>query len=99
MMENRYMWVPCKIENSGFPSERRFEVDLPGNGGRVVGTAYIAYLQDHSGNSLTEDVPAYGESTAGKVQCRIVGQKGESMLVEFPGTDVFHVPSQALAAN
>ncbi len=36
MSERYYIWMPCTIENSGFSSERRFEVDLPASGGRIV---------------------------------------------------------------
>jgi len=91
-----YVWMPCTIENTGFNSERRFEVDLPEDGGKIVGTAYVEYLQDSSGNVLTDQVPPYGQTSDGFVKCRIVKRQGDSALIEFPGTEVFHVPQEAL---
>ncbi|MEX2118774.1 MAG: hypothetical protein WD847_04115 [Pirellulales bacterium] len=90
-----YVWMPCNIENSGFSSERRFEVDLP-DGKRISGTAYIEYLQDSEGNPLGDNIPTAGEAAPGFVKCRVVKEVGESAYVEFPGTEVFHVPQEAI---
>lgn len=98
MRESNNMWVACKIENSGFSSERRFEVGLA-DGGKVVGTAYIEYLRDANKRELGENVPPYGETMNGVVQCRVIRQEEEGALVEFPGTDLFHVPREALLAQ
>lgn len=91
-----YVWMPCTIENTGFSSERRFEVDLPHNSGRIVGTAYVEYLQDLHGSPLGDDVPAYGEAATGLVKCRVIKKQGDMAFVEFPGTEIFHVSQDAL---
>jgi hypothetical protein len=98
MLESKYFWVPCTIENSGFSSERRFEVELPTNG-KVVGAAYIEYFKDQDQQSLREGHPPYGQTVNGFVRCRLIRRHGDSMLIEFPGTDVFHVGQEALATS
>lgn len=99
MSEANYSWVRCTIENAGFSSERRFEVDLPGNGGRIVGAAYIEYFRDADNELLPEGQPPYGQKLNGFVKCRIIRREGEMMVVEFPGTEIFHVPSEAIAES
>jgi hypothetical protein len=96
MSQGNYSWVPCTIENAGFSSERRFEVDLPANGGRIVGAAYIEHFRDGAKNPLHDGQPPYGTKLQGFVKCRILRREGDGVLIEFPGTDHFHVPSQAL---
>ncbi len=96
MSQSNYFWVPSTIENSGFSSERKFEVDLPANGGRIVGAAYIEHFQDGNRNPLPEGQPPYGQKLDGFVRCRVIRRQGEKLLVEFPGTEVFHVPPEAL---
>ena len=93
----QFQWIPCKIENTGFDSERRFEVDLPGDG-KVVGTAYIEYLRDCNHEPIEEGEPPYGKETRGYVMCRVVKQIENLVHVELPGTNVFHVPREALEA-
>ena len=97
MSPGSYSWVPCIIENAGFSSERRFEVDLPADGGRIVGAAYIEHFRDAENRPLPEGQPPYGKKMHGFVKCRILRREGDKMVVEFPGTDIFHVPPEALA--
>ena len=97
MSERYYIWMPCTIENSGFSSERRFEVDLPASGGRIVGAAYIEHFRDADHKELPEGQPPYGKVVKGFVQCRVVKQDRDRASIEFPGTDIFHVPQEALA--
>lgn len=92
----RYCWFPCTIENTGFSSERRFEVELPKGGGKVVGIAYIDYLKNDKGEPLREGTPQVGQEIKGFVQCRLLRQQGDVAQIEFPGTDVIHVPQEAL---
>ena len=99
MSDQKTCWVPCLIENSGFTSERKYEVDLPGGNGKLVGTAYIDYLRDSENDELCEDFPPYGETVKGFVLCRIIKKTEKGLLVEFPGSDVFHVPPEALCHN
>lgn len=92
-------WIKCSIENSGFSGERRFEVDLQ-DGGRAVGTASVKYLRSSDHAPLDEDVPPYGESSGGWVQCRVIREESPGvLLVEFPSADVFHVPAEALVES
>jgi hypothetical protein len=89
-------WIPCKIENSGFSGERRFEVDLP-DGGRAVGTAPVQYLRTADRRGIEDGNPTYGETIKGFVQCRVIREvNSNDVLVEFPSSDVFHVPAEAL---
>jgi len=97
MDQSNYCWMPCKIENSGFSSERRFEVDLPGDGGRVVGAAYIEHFRDRDKKELSEGHPPYGQVMTGFVRCRIMRRSADKASIEFPGTEVFHVPFEAIA--
>ena len=99
MLDSKYFWVPCTIENSGFSSERRFEVELPANGGRIVGAAYIEHFMDENKKRLAEGHPPYGQTIDGFVRCRVIRRQGDSMLIEFPGTEVFHVPQEALSTS
>jgi len=92
----RYLWAPAKIENSGFSSERKFEVQLPGDGGKVVGAAYIEHFLDQNREPLSEGIPPYGQTMNGFVKVRVLRKQGDTLFVEFPGTDVFHVPHEAL---
>ncbi len=94
----KYYWLPCSIENTGFSSERRYECELPEGAGRIVGTAYVEYLRDAQENELTDEMPSYGQSISGFVQCR-VRDKGDRVILEFPGSDVFHVPKDALVGS
>jgi hypothetical protein len=88
------VWISCTIENTGFSSERRFEAPL-GSSGKAVGTAFIEYLTDENGNPLQEGEPSYGQTINGSVQCRIIKKSGDTFYIEFPSTDVFHVPAEA----
>lgn len=90
------IWMPCTIENSGFPSERRFEVTLPEGGGKVVGVAYIEYLQHQDHTPIQDGEPPYNQTLDGFVQCRVIKRELDRVHIEFPGTDVFHVPQKAL---
>lgn len=96
-MDHNYFWIPCTIENGGFSSERRFEVDLKSDSGKIVGTAYIEYLQNSDRKPLSEDEPAYATTITGFVKCRVVKREEDTVFLEFPGTDIFHVPQEALA--
>jgi len=98
MTQEGYLWMPCTIENSGFSSERRFTVNL-GDGGKAVGTAYVEYLLDEQERPIPEGHPPYGQVIRGKVKCRVIKRDGEKVYIEFPGTDVFHVPSEALMTS
>ena len=98
MSRTTMQWAHCKIENSGFSSERRFEMSLP-DGGKIVGAAYIDYLRTTDNKPIGEDWPAYGQTEDGFVQCRVVKQEGSTAWVEFPGTEIFHVPREALTAQ
>jgi hypothetical protein len=89
-----HLWMPCTIENTGFSSERRFEVQWSG-GGKIVGAAYVAYLRDQNKQEIPEGHPPLGQAICGYVQCRLRRKEG-SLFVEFPGTEVFHVPQEAL---
>jgi hypothetical protein len=90
-------WMPCTIEASGFSSERRFEVDLD-DAGKVVGVAYIKYFCDENKKPIEEGHPPFGQTISGFVQCRVVKRQGDQVFVEFPSTDIFHVPQEALAS-
>ncbi len=89
------LWIHCTIENTGFSSERRFEVSL-GSEGKAVGTAYVEYLKNANNQPIEDDEPEYGKSIDGFVQCRVIKRHGATYVIEFPSTDVFHVPAEAL---
>lgn len=94
-MAEQYAWVSCTIENSGFDSERRFEVNLGGDG-LIVGTAYVGYLRHKDGRQVEEGEPPYEQKIEGEVQCRVLRREGKTLFVAFPGTEVFHVPQEAI---
>lgn len=96
MSQSNYMWVPCMIENAGFSSERRFEFDLPDDGGRIVGVAFVEHFRDQDKNPLQEGKPPYGQKLHGFVRCRIIRREGDNVVAELPGSDAFHVPYEAL---
>ncbi|HEX3659652.1 MAG TPA: hypothetical protein VHV55_27945 [Pirellulales bacterium] len=98
MSDSIKYWIQCTIENTGFSRERQFEVSLP-QSGRVVGTAFIEYLRNAESKPIQDDEPPYGTSTSGFVQCRLIKKSGDSYLVEFPSSDVFHVPPEALTSR
>ena len=89
-------WIPCQIENTGFSGERRFEVTFP-EMSKAVGTASVQYFQTTKGEKIQDEFPAYGESASGRIQCRVLRRfEDGSLAVEFPSSDVFHVPFEAL---
>jgi hypothetical protein len=91
------LWIPCTIENAGFSGERRYEVEL-GEQGKVVGVADVQYLQTEAGDKLGDDIPPYGETIKGRVECRATRRPDDTYNVEFPGSDIFHVPKEALTS-
>jgi hypothetical protein len=99
METGRYYWVPCTIENAGFASERRFEVDLPQGDGRVVGAADVEHFRSDQRQPLPEGQPPYGQSMKGFVRCRVLRREQDKLFIEFPGTEVFHVPKEALSES
>ncbi len=93
-----YRWAPCTIENTGFSSERRFEVKLA-DGKKVVGAAYIEYFQDGNKQPLPQGHPPFGQVIKGFVKCRLISREGSMASIEFPGTDVFQVSQETLASS
>lgn len=91
-------WIACTIENNGFSGERRFEVELKGQG-KIVGVGSIQYLRDSENKPLPDDVPPYGQTVNGFVQYRILRQRDGKYVVEFPGSEIFHVPAEALTSH
>lgn len=95
MPETQEVYIPCRIVQGGFSSERTFEIDTD-DGGRIVGTAYIAYLRDSDRRKLAEDYPGFGATIEGYVRCRILESSGEQSLVEVPSADTIHIPASEL---
>ena len=97
MPNTQLSFVPCLIERGGFSSERTFEISISGR--TLIGTAYVEYLRDSHGRRIDENVPSFGESIPGLVQCRVIRDLDSQMVqIEVPSTDVMALPKEMLAS-
>ena len=91
-------FVPCKIENGGFSSERTFSIRLA-DGKVLEGTAHVDYLRDSKKRPLREDNPEPGEAISGFVACRKLRElQSGSVLIEVPSEYVIDVQEAELVA-